>query len=196
MRIVYITAGAAGSYCGVCARDVTLARALTASGHDVQLIPLYTPVRADGPDPSSTRVFYGGINVYLQQRSALFGMVPAFIARLLDKPALLRLVSRFAVRTRPEDLGPLTVSVLEGADGRQCGELDRLIRHLEREARPDVVNLSNSLLSGLAPAVRGRLGVPVVCTLQGEDQFVARLLVVRLGDAVDVPQQVERLDDG
>ncbi len=175
MRIVYIAAGAAGSYCGACARDATLARRLTALGHDVLFLPLYTPIRADGPDPTTSRVFYGGINAYLQQHSALFRKTPRFLDWLLDRPAVLRLASRFAVGTRPEDLGEMTVSVLRGTDGHQRKELDKLLDYLEREERPDLVNLTNSLLSGIVPALRERLGVPVVCTLQGEESFVAQL---------------------
>ena len=57
MRIAYVAAGAAGSYCGACNHDVALVRRLIARGHDVTMIPLYTPLRADGPDPSIRRVF-------------------------------------------------------------------------------------------------------------------------------------------
>ena len=56
MRITYIAAGAAGTYCGACMRDASLARALTGLGHDVLLVPLYTPLRVEGPDPSLKRV--------------------------------------------------------------------------------------------------------------------------------------------
>jgi len=175
MRITYITAGVAGSYCGACERDVALVIGLNARGHDVQLVPLYMPIRTDGPDPSLDRVFYGGVNAWLQQHCAVFRRTPACVDWLFDRPALLRWVSRFAIRTRAEDLGEMTVSVLRGADGRQRKELEKLIRFLERGPRPDLVNLTNSLLSGLAPAIRERLGVPVVCTLQGEESFVAQL---------------------
>ena len=43
MKILSITAGAAGMYCGSCARDNALAAELMARGHDVTLIPLYAP---------------------------------------------------------------------------------------------------------------------------------------------------------
>ena len=72
MHIVYLAAGAAGKYCGACNRDVALVRALTGRGHEVQLLPLYTPLRVEGDDPSAGHVFMGGINAYLQQHSALF----------------------------------------------------------------------------------------------------------------------------
>ncbi len=175
MRVIYITAGAAGSYCGACARDATLVRSLRARGHDIELVPLYTPVRVDGPDPSIDRVFLGGVNVYLDEHLSLHRRTPQFIRRALDSKPLLKLASRFAVRTRPEQLGEMTVSVLRGANGRQKMELDRLLDYLEQGERPQVVNLTNALLSGLAPVIRERLSVPVLCTLQGEDDFLRSL---------------------
>ena len=57
MRIVYITAGAAGMYCGSCMRDNTLVRALHGLGHEALLIPTYTPITTDEPDASSRTVF-------------------------------------------------------------------------------------------------------------------------------------------
>ncbi|MGD1098286.1 MAG: glycosyltransferase family 1 protein, partial [Bryobacteraceae bacterium] len=43
MRILQLTAGAAGMYCGTCLRDNSLAAELMRQGHDVTLVPLYTP---------------------------------------------------------------------------------------------------------------------------------------------------------
>lgn len=195
MRIVYIAAGAAGSYCGACARDIALARCLIARGHDVLFVPLYTPVRTDGADPSIHRVFYGGVSAWLQQRFALFRRTPRFVDWLLDRPLLLRLVSRFAIDTRPEDLGPMTVSVLRGADGYQRKELDELLRFLGAQQRPHVVNLTNSLLSGIAPALKQRLGVAVACTLQGEESFIAQLGEPHSSEAADlIRRNAEHID--
>ena len=72
MRILSITAGAAGMYCGSCFRDNALATELIARGHDVSLVPLYTPTRTDEPNVSSRRVLFGGISVYLQNSVPLF----------------------------------------------------------------------------------------------------------------------------
>ena len=186
MRIIYIAAGAAGSYCGACTRDVALVRRLIARGHEAVMMPLYTPLRADGPDPSIRRVFYGGINTYLQQQFALFRKTPRFIDWLFDRPALLKLVSLFAIETEPEKLGDMTVSVLRGLDGRQGKEAEKLLGFLEHEERPDIVNLSNSLLSAVAAEIKRRIGVPVVCTLQGEDTFVQRLPQPHRGQAIEL----------
>src|SRR5580700_9380416 len=114
MRITYITAGAAGMFCGSCMHDNTLAAALTRLGHDVLLVPTYTPIRTDEEDVSQHRVFFGGINVYLQQKLGVFRRTPWFLDRMFDAPSLLRWVSRFAVRTQSQDLGDLTISMLKG----------------------------------------------------------------------------------
>lgn len=160
-------------YCGACTRDINLLKGLIDRGHDVETVALYTPLHADyDPNLKPASLFFGGINVYLQQVSRLFRHTPAAFDRLLDNPALLGWVSKFAITTRAEDLGPMTVSVLAGRDGRQRKELDRLISYLEGAERPDIVNITNSMLSAIAPEIKKRLGVPVVCTLQGEDGFV------------------------
>jgi glycosyltransferase involved in cell wall biosynthesis len=195
MRIAFITAGAAGMYCGSCMRDNTLVTALRALGHDALLIPTYTPIRTDEPDVSQRRVFFGGINVYLQQKSWLFRHTPWLLDRLLDFPRLLRWVSRFAVRTKYSDLGEMTVSMLRGKDGKQRKEVAKLTGWLATEVNPDVVLLTNALLSGIVPELKQRLGVPVLITLQGDDIFLDALpeadrercveLIRRNGERVD-----------
>jgi glycosyltransferase involved in cell wall biosynthesis len=173
---VYITAGAAGMYCGSCMRDNTLVAALTRLGHEALLVPTYTPLRTDEEDVSEKRIFFGGINVYLEQKFALFRYTPWFIDGLLNFRGLLRWVARFAVRTRAEDLGELTVSMLKGEHGNQRKEVEKLIDWLAAEARPEVINLTAALLSGVVPELKRRLGgVPVVCSLQGDDVFTESL---------------------
>src|SRR5207302_10706137 len=76
MKIAYITAGAAGMYCGSCMHDNTLAAALIAKGHDALLIPTYTPIRTDEADVSQRRVFFGGSTVSLQRKSGYFAITP------------------------------------------------------------------------------------------------------------------------
>src|SRR5437879_12596611 len=138
MRIAYITAGAAGMYCGSCLHDNTLVAALTAQGHDALLIPTYTPIRTDEMDVSQKRVFFGGINVYLQQKLRLFRWTPWFLDRLLDAPRLLRWVSRFAMKTDAHELGDLTVSMLQGEHGKQRKEVAKIVRWLATAVKPQV----------------------------------------------------------
>src|SRR5438105_12341276 len=139
MRVAYITAGAAGMFCGSCMRDNTLVAALSRLGHDVLLIPTYTPIRTDEEDVSQHRVFFGGINVYLQQKSGIFRHTPWFLDRLLDFPRLLRWVSRFAVNTQADQLGEIVLSMLKGEHGFQRKEITKLIRFLENDVRPEII---------------------------------------------------------
>ena len=176
MKITYITAGAGAMYCGSCIRDNALAAALTGRGHDVTLLPLYTPTRTDEENVSQHRVFFGGISVYLEQYASLFRKTPWLLDRLWESPWLLRAVSGRVVQTRPEQLGALTVSVLEGAHGHQRKELDKLVHWLRDQPRPDVVEISNSLLIAIAGPLKDALGCPIACTLQGENVFMEGLL--------------------
>ena len=64
MKIAYITAGAAGMYCGTCLHDNTLAAALMEQGHEVSLTPTYTPPRTDDPSVAIDHIFFGAVNVY------------------------------------------------------------------------------------------------------------------------------------
>ncbi|MEX2170281.1 MAG: glycosyltransferase family 4 protein [Pirellulales bacterium] len=175
MRIAYIAAGAAGMYCGSCLHDNTLAAALLKRGEDVLLVPTYTPLRTDEPDVSLPRVFFGGINVYLQQKLAIFRHTPWWLDRLLDQRWLLNLATRGGPSVDPAKLGDLTVSMLRGEEGHQSKELDKLVTWLIDDVRPDVVHLSNSMFVGLARRIAERCGPPVVCSLSGEDLFLEQL---------------------
>ncbi len=175
MRIAYITAGAASMYCGSCMHDNTLVLALRELGHDALLIPTYTPIRTDEPDASQRRVFFGGINVFLQQKLSLFRYTPRFLDRLLDAPGLLRWAGRFAGKTRAEDLGDLTISMLKGERGNQRKEVLQIANWLADEVHPDIIVLSNVLISGMLHEIGRRINVPVVCTLQGDDIFLEAL---------------------
>src|SRR5512145_1563711 len=106
MNILYITAGAAGMYCGSCLRDNALATELIRQGHEVTLLPLYTPTLTDEANVSvGDRVLFGGVSVYLEQHVSLFRHTPLWLDRLWDSAAALRLVARRSIRTDPRKLG-------------------------------------------------------------------------------------------
>ncbi len=174
MRLVYLAAGAGGMYCGSCLHDNALARALLQLGHDALLVPTYTPLRTDEENVSQPPVLMGGVNVYLHERLPFWHKLPRGVRRIFDSPLVLRWLAARAGSVRPERLGRLTLSVLRAEDGRQRAEVERLVDWLA-QARPELVHLSNSMLSGLAGPIERRLGVPVVCTLSGEDLFLERL---------------------
>ena len=172
MKILSITAGAAGMYCGSCLRDNALAAELLKQGHDVLLVPIYTPTLTDEENVSMHRVFFGGISVYLEQHVPMFRHTPKFLDRIWDSEAALGFVARRSIAVDPQSLAELTISMLKGEDGYQRKELSNLIHWLKTESRPDVVNLPNSLLIALAGPIRRELDLPVFCTLQGEDLFI------------------------
>ena len=66
-------------YCGSCLRDNALAAELKSRGHDVVLVPLYTPTLTDEPNVSEARVFFGGISVYLQQKARVLSLGAAHL---------------------------------------------------------------------------------------------------------------------
>ena len=177
MRILSLTAGAATMYCGSCLRDNALANELIARGHEVTLLPVYTPTVTDEPNASEkNRVFFGGVSVYLQQHLQLFRKSPAFLDRLWDSSRFIRFVSRRSLATDGRFLGEMTVSMLKGEHGHQRKELDKLVAWLrEHYPNPDVINLPFALLIGLARPLREALGGRIVCTLQGEDLFLDQL---------------------
>src|SRR6476620_7630068 len=169
MRIAYITAGAASMFCGSCMKDNTLVASLQRRGHDAVLVPTYTPIRTDEKDVSQSRIFFGGINVYLQQKSRIFRHTPRFLDRLLDSRKLLQWVSQRAIKTDAAALADLTLSMLQGSHGNQRKEADRLIQFLADELKPEVINLSNALVAGMVPELKERVRTPILCTLQGDD---------------------------
>ena len=175
MKILYITAGAAGMYCGSCLRDNALAAELMQLGHDVTLLPLYTPTLTDEPNVSEDRVFFGGISVYLEQHSALFRHTPRILDRVWDSEFALKAASRRSIAVDPQSLGDLTVSMLRGLEGHQRKEFFKLIEWLGEQEPPDIVNLPNALLIPLAAPIRKTLNRPVCITLQGEDLFLESL---------------------
>jgi len=176
VRIAHISPGAGGMLCGACLHDNTLAAALMRDRHDVALIPIYTPMRTDEENVSGHRVFFGALNVFLEQRSRLFRRLPSLLTGLLNRPGLIKWLARGDAAIDAGFLGDLTVSMLRGEDGNQARELDELVHWLRETYRPDVVHLSNSLLLGLAGRLRGELNVPLVCSLQGEEIFLQDLV--------------------
>jgi glycosyltransferase involved in cell wall biosynthesis len=172
MRILSITAGAANMYCGSCLRDNALARELLGRGHDVTLQPVYTPTLTDEENVSTNRVLFGGVSVYLQQHVGFFRRTPWLFDKLWDSTAFLRLVSKRSIQVDPGNLGALTISTLQGEQGFQRKEIEKLVAWLREEAPYDVINIPNALLISLAEPIRRATGRPVVVTLQGEDLFL------------------------
>ena len=139
-------------YCGSCVRDNALAAELIARGHDVTLVPVYTPTRTDEPNVSRRHVLFGGISVYLQQYVPFFRKTPRFLDRCGTRPGSSTPSPVVRCPTIPQLLGDLTISMLQGERGVLRKEFDKLLDWIRSEPLPDVINLPNSLLIALAAA--------------------------------------------
>lgn len=176
MNIVQITPGAGGMYCGNCFRDNVLVHALRKEAHSVLMVPLYLPMTLEEQDESvGTPIFFGGVNVYLQQKSGVFKHLPRPLHQWLSSPQVLKWARGRAAKTRAEDVGELTISMMRGEEGQQATELENLISWLKTQPPADIVCLSNALLIGLVRRLRKDLQTRVVCMLQGEDSFLDSL---------------------
>ena len=162
-------------YCGSCLRDNALATELMRQGHDVTLLPLYTPTLTDEKNVSEEKVLFGGISVYLEQHSSLFRHTPQWMDKLWDSSFALKAVAKNSVAIDPQALGELTVSMLKGEDGHQRKEFAKLSDWLKQQRPYDAIDLQNSMLSGLAKSIKATMRVPLCCTLQGEDLFINQL---------------------
>lgn len=173
LKIVHIIPGSGGSfYCGNCLRDSKYFDALRKMGHDIIKVPMYLPLFSDEKDITDIPVFYGAVSIYLKQLFPIFRKAPKWFNNLLNSRPLLKLAASQAGSTRAVGLEEMTISMLLGDKGNQNEELERMTEWLKDHFKPDVIHLSNALLSGLAKKLKETLNVPVVCTLQDEDVWV------------------------
>ena len=173
MKIASITAGAAGMFCGSCMHDNALAGGALALGHDALLIPTYTPIRTDEEDVSQKRVFFGGINVYLQQKTGLFRHTPLVVRSALERPWLLNWVSKFAMGVQAEFLGDLTrLDARRASHGRQRKEVETLVSLAgKRDGGPMSSCSPMSCSRASCRRLKRRLKVPVVAHVARRRHF-------------------------
>lgn len=177
LKIVFLTPGTGGWYCGACMRDNALTKALLAAGHEVSLLPMYLPLQLDEEVLAGSHavpVFFGGINIYLRQKFAGSRYLPGWFDKLLNHPRLLRGVARHSHMTSARDHGEMTLAMLRLEDHRFGKELDQLCAWLEQET-PDILCLSTALQAGMIRELKRRMGVKVICCFQGEDTFLDHL---------------------
>lgn len=175
MRVLYLTAGTGGFFCGACIRDNALVHAMRRMGHEVHLLPLYLPMTLDEGDASDCPLFLGGVNVWLQDKVSLFRHTPRFIDKLFDSGFMLKMAGQRAGMTDAKVLGHMTLNSLQGLDGTQRKEIKRMQQWLRKNLEVDVICLSNLLLVGLLPALKEVFDVPVVVTMQSEESFLDAL---------------------
>lgn len=174
MKVIHIDPGAGGTfYCQNCMRDCALVKELRREGHDVLMVPMYLPILIDDNEISGDiPVFFGGINVYLQQQFPIFRHTPRWLDKLFDLPFMLRQAAAREASTEASELGPITLSMLKGPAGNQKKELDRLVHWLKHHEKPELIHISNALLLGMAKDLKEAVGVPIVCSLQDEQTWL------------------------
>ncbi len=176
MKIVYLITGSGGSfYCGNCYRDMLYVRAIRkVPGIKASAIPLYLP-----PDKTTSsesgfdkNVFFGAISMFLREKIPFLRNMPAFFDKFLDSKLFLRFAAKQAGTTSTEGYEELTISMIEGDNAFRKAEVDRLVRYLIKDGKPDVIHLSNALILGIARQLKKRIDVKVVCSLLNEDDWI------------------------
>ena len=175
--------------------DNTLARALSQMGVDIQLIPTYTPIRTDEEDVSIDRIFFGGVNVFLEQTVPMYRFLPSFVGRVFDQPWVIKKLTARASSINPKSLGKLTLSMLRGTAGYQRREVLKLSAWLQ-SMQPDIVIFSNMLIAGCIPHLKRALGTPILVTLQGDDIFLESLPEPSRSQALDEIRRLVANVDG
>jgi glycosyltransferase involved in cell wall biosynthesis len=142
-------------------------------GVATRAVPLYLP-----PDRQNVRegfekeVFFGAISMFLREKVAFLKNMPAFMDKIVDSVPLLKLAARQAGATRTEGYENLTLSMIEGDNAFRKHEVDRLVKYLMADGKPDIVHLSNALILGLARQIKQRMNVKIVCSLLNEDDWI------------------------
>ena len=179
MKIVYLITGSGGSfYCGNCYRDMLYLKAIRkVPGIKASAIPLYLP-----PDKSNIesgldkKVFFGAISMYLREKVPFLRNMPSFLDKFFNAGPLLKLASHQAGTTRTEGLEELTLQMIEGDNAFRKNEVDRLVKYLIRDGKPDIIHLSNALILGLARQLKKRIDVKIVCSLLNEDDWIDEMI--------------------
>lgn len=174
MKYAYIATGAANMYCGSCMRDNTLVSAMKALGHDVTMLPMYTPLRVDEENVSEEHVFYGGIEAYLLQQFPKRSIWRDMALKVSSSQAILKLLPRLDIGSNvdPAQNAKMTLSMLRGETGNQSPLLQEMVAWMTSSLQPDLVHVTNTLISGVVPAIKKQIDIPVVCGLHGEDIFI------------------------
>jgi glycosyltransferase involved in cell wall biosynthesis len=176
MKIVYLITGSGGSfYCGNCYRDMLYVRAIRkVPGITARAIPLYLPPDKTTSEESGfdKNVFFGAISMYLREKVKFLKNMPSILDKFFDSSLFLRFAAKQAGTTSTEGYEELTISMIEGDNAFRKAEVDRLVRYLMKDGKPDIIHLSNALILGIARQLKKRMDVKVVCSLLNEDDWI------------------------
>ncbi|MCL2502286.1 MAG: glycosyltransferase family 4 protein [Bacteroidales bacterium] len=175
MKILLIVPGSGDAfYCGNCFRDHLYAQALRQAGHEVLIMPLYLPL-TDTAFCGDTPLFFPAASYYVSQKFFGKGNLPRIFEKILDAPSVLRMASSLSGTTSAKGMEHMTLSMIQGDDRYFAKQAHKIIDWMERHERPDIIHLSSSMLIGIAKAIKSRIHIPIVCSLQDEEIWIDKL---------------------
>jgi glycosyltransferase involved in cell wall biosynthesis len=175
MKILFIVPGSGDSfYCGNCFRDNLQARALRKAGYDVMIMPLYLPFKYEA-FVSDTPLFFPATSFYAGEKFFKKGKMPKWIANMLESKFMLAIASKFSGTTSAAGLEDITLSMITGNNAVFAQQVDPMLEWVEHHEKPDVIHLSSTLLIGVAKAIKNRINIPIICSLQDEEVWINSL---------------------
>ena len=175
MKILFIIPGSGDSfYCGNCFRDNLQATALRDAGHDVIIMPLYLPFKYPS-FKADTPLFFPATTFYASRKFFKKGGMPHWLIRILESKLMLGIASSFSGTTSAAGLEDITLSMIHGNDAVFVEQVGTMLDWIEHNEKPDIIHLSSTLLIGVAKAVKQRINIPIVCSLQDEEIWIDSL---------------------
>ena len=175
MKILLIIPGSGDTfYCSNCFRDNLYAQALRNAGQEVVIMPLYLPLTAQS-FRADTPLFFSATSYYIAQKYFGKGKMPHLFEKILDSPSFLRMASSRSGTTSAKGMEQITLSMIKGEDKNFAKQTEKLINWIVNHGRPDIIHLSTSMLIGIAKAIKSRINIPVVCSLQDEEIWLNSL---------------------
>jgi hypothetical protein len=142
------------------------------------MAPLYLPLVTDREfGAQELPVQIGGISLFLQQKFTWFHKLPKFVHQLAEQARTsLRMAAKRMGMTSAKSLGEMALGSPARHRRPPVGRMAEASSNgFAARGNSTSSRFSNSLLTGLAPAIEKELGIPVVCSLQGEDSFLDTL---------------------
>jgi len=161
-------------YCGNCFRDNLYANALRKKGQDVVIMPLYLPLTGKSFQ-ADTPLFFPATSYYVSQKYFTKGKIPPLFEKFLNSQSILRIASSFSGTTSAKGMEQMTLSMIKGDDNHFDRQTEKIIRWIVDHDRPDIIHLSSSMLIGIAKAIKSRINIPIVCSLQDEEIWLDSL---------------------
>ncbi|MCR4854401.1 MAG: glycosyltransferase family 4 protein [Prevotella sp.] len=175
MRILFILPGSGDSfYCGNCFRDNLQALALRKAGHEVIITPLYLPLK-QASFQGDVPLFFPATTYYVEQKMFSKHKMPSWMKRMLGADALLNMASSLSGTTSAEGMEDMTLSMIEGEGMAFEENVKQLVDWVKHTEKPDVIQLSSSLLLGIAKELKKETAIPIVCSLQDEEVWIDSL---------------------